>query len=140
MNTAFVIYFRAIGLYCLVTLPAIVLPIMYIISLFYAAIYGWFACALFVIVYVLADHFKLRYLPRMLVLSVATVASVLLAYQMMEVIGVEDNVWQSEFILFPVAAIISGWVSLFTLAHRVKEDCPDFADTNDAEETEESIF
>ena len=47
------IYFRALGLYALVTLPTIGLPIMYFISLMYAVTYGFFALAVFALVYYL---------------------------------------------------------------------------------------
>jgi hypothetical protein len=49
--TPFIIYARAVGIYCLLTLPAITLPIMYLVSVTYVLIYGWFAWALFTIIY-----------------------------------------------------------------------------------------
>lgn len=140
MQTAFIIYIRAIGIYCLVTLPAIVLPIMYVISLFYVAVYGWFAWGVFTVVYLVTDHFRLNYPTRMLVLSAGVVAAVLFAYQMLEILHVEENIWESEFILFPVAAIIAGWVSLATLATKVKAGCPGYKEVNDEEDAGQSIF
>jgi len=37
--TPFIIYARAVGIYCLLTLPAITLPIMYLVSVTYVLIY-----------------------------------------------------------------------------------------------------
>ncbi|HEV7780963.1 MAG TPA: hypothetical protein VGO58_06835 [Chitinophagaceae bacterium] len=140
MKTAFTIYVRAIGIYCLVTLPIIMLPIMYFNSLFYVAIYGWFAWGLFTTIYLLTDYFRLNFPSRMLVLVIGTVLSVAFAYQVMEILHVEDDVWHSEFIWFPAGAVIAGWVSLFTLYEKVKADCPGYTEIADDSTGEESIF
>ncbi len=121
MKTPFIIYIRAVGIYALLTIPALFLPIMYIISMVYVLFYGWFAWAVFTLIYLVTVFCNPGYAVKMGILTVAVVVAVLFAFQMLQVLGVEDNIWYSgPFLLFPLAAVISGWVSLNTSRERVK--------------------
>ncbi|MBL7748286.1 MAG: hypothetical protein JNM19_12695, partial [Chitinophagaceae bacterium] len=114
METNFVIYIRAVGLYALITLPALFLPLLYVLSLFYAFFFGWFAWALFSLLSWCTVSITAIHHYRMLLLTFAVPASVAFAFQMIEVFDAWDNVWQSGgFLLFPLAATLAGWVSLF---------------------------
>ena len=121
MKTPFIIYIRAVGIYALLTIPALILPIMYIISIMYVLFYGWFAWAIFTFIYLVTTFCNPPYLIKMGILTVAVVVAVLFAFQMLEVLGVQDNIWHSgEFLLFPLAAVVSGWVSLNMSREKVK--------------------
>lgn len=121
MKTPFIIYIRAVGIYALLTIPAIFLPVMYIISIMYVLFYGCFAWAIFTFIYLVTIFCNPPYHIKMGILTVAVVVAVLFAFQMLEVLGVEDNIWHSgAFLLFPVAAIFSGWISLNISREKVK--------------------
>lgn len=126
MATSFIIFIRAIGLYALFTIPVIFSPIIYIISMLYVITFGWFACALFLFISLVTINTTSSHHIRMVILSLAVPLSVAFAFQMIEVFGSENNVWHSGgFLLFPVAATISGWVSLMLSAHRFAVADPD---------------
>ena len=121
MKTPFIIYIRAVGIYALLTIPALCLPVMYIISMMYVLFYGWFAWAVFTFIYLVTVFCNPAYHVKMGILVIAVVVAVLFAFQMLEVLGVEENIWHSgAFLLFPLAAVISGWVSLHISRQSVK--------------------
>jgi len=113
MKLPFIIYIRAVGIYPLLTIPALIFPIMYIISMMYVLFYGWFAWALFTIIYLITIFCNPSYLTKMIILILGVVVSVLFAFEMLEILGAEKDIWNSGgFLLFPFAAIFSGWISL----------------------------
>lgn len=120
MKTAFIIYIRAVGIYAIITFPAMIFPIMYLMSMQYVLLYGWFAWAFFTIIYLIAAYLDFRYLTKMTILSISVVASVALAFQMLEMLHVEDNIWHSGFLAFPLAAVIAGWISLIISRRKIK--------------------
>lgn len=121
MKTPFIIYARAVGIYALLTIPALVLPIMYIISIMYVLFYGWFAWAVFTLIYLVTVFCNPTYPIKMGILTIAVVVAVLFAFQMLEILKVQENIWHSGgFLLFPLAAVISGWLSLNISRERVK--------------------
>ena len=122
MKTAFIIYIKSIGLYALLTLPALMLPIMYFISMFYVLLYGWFAFALFTIIYLLVVRRSVRYEVQITVLFLAVLISVLFSFQMLQVLQIEENIWDTgPFLLFPVAAVAAGWIALFSNRAKIKD-------------------
>jgi len=121
MLTPFTIYIRAVGIYALLTLPALFMPIMYIISIMYVLFYGWFAWAVFTMIYLVTVFCNPSYHVKMGILIMAVVVAVLFAFQMLQVLKVEEDIWHSGlFLLFPVAAIFSGWISLNISRERIK--------------------
>jgi len=121
MKTAFIIYCKAVGLYALLTLPALLLPYIYIISLAYVLFYGWFAWALFTGLYLIIDRLLFDYGIKVMLLFISVIVSVAFAFQMLEVLHVEDNVWHAgEFILFPFVAVIGGWISICLSGERIR--------------------
>jgi len=119
--TPFIIYARAVGIYCLLTLPAITLPIMYLVSVTDVLIYGWFAWALFTIIYFITVFCNPNFLSKMSILFVGVVIAVAMSFQMLEILKAEYTVWHSgAFLLFPLAAIVSGWISLYTSREKIK--------------------
>lgn len=113
MITTLTIYIRAFFIYAVITLPALVLPLIYLLSLGYAFIFGWFAWLLFSFIHLIAGTVKASHQYHLLILSIAVPVAVAFAFQMIEVFDAYNNVWQSGvFLLFPLAATIAGWVSL----------------------------
>jgi hypothetical protein len=123
MKTAFVIYCRAVGLYALLTLPALVVPVMYLISLMYVLMYGWFAWFVFTLQYVAIDKLPLDFVLKLSTLFMAVVISVAFAYHMLGMLGVEEDVWNSEFIVFPFAAVVAGWISVCVSRETIRTSC-----------------
>jgi hypothetical protein len=123
IKTPFAIYCRALGLYALLTLPALYFPGMYIISLMYVLMYGWFAWSFFTLLYVAVDIFPLHIVLKLSALFIAVVISVAFAYHMLGVLGVEENVWHSGFIIFPFAAVIAGWISVCISSEKIRSSC-----------------
>jgi hypothetical protein len=114
MPTSLSILFKAYILYLLFTLPALLIPPMYLISAAYALFFCWFAYFLFAIAYFFLYSYRIHYTTRIIGLLLAVVAGVAFAFQMIEVFGVWENVWQSgSFLLFPIAAVLAGWTSIF---------------------------
>jgi hypothetical protein len=114
MKTPLIIYCRAVGFYALLTLPLLASPFgyFYFMSLWYVLIYGWFACAVFTILYLITIRGIFDRALRFVLLFIAVVAAVAFAYQMLEVLHAEQDVWHSEFIIFPFLAVIVGWISV----------------------------
>jgi len=119
--TPFIIYVRAVGIYCLLTIPALVVPIMYLISITYVLFYGWLAWAVFTFLYFITVVCIPNFLARMFILFLGVVGAVALSFQMIEVLKAEDNVWHSgSFLLFPLAAVTSGWISVYVAREKIK--------------------
>ena len=123
MKTPFIIYIRAVGIYALITIPALAMPVMYFISMMYVLFYGWFAWAVFTTIYLVTVFCNPGLKSKMVILSMGVVAAVAFAFQMLEVLAVQKNIWNSgPFLLFPLAAVISGWISLSASTERVRID------------------
>lgn len=135
MITSILIYLRAVFIYAIITLPAMFMPIIYLVSIMYVLFYGWFACALFTIIYLIVTRLRLSYETKMFLLGTGVIPSVLFAFQMLEVLKVEDDIWQSGgYLIFPVLAVITGWISLGFSRKKVMETCMEYAfDKNDTE-------
>jgi hypothetical protein len=112
MKTAFEIYIRAVGIYALLTIPALVFPIMYLISLGYVLTFGWFAWFLFTVIYLITDRSRFNYNSRFSILFLGVVISVAFAYNMIGVFDNEEELWDTGLLIFPFAAVIAGWISL----------------------------
>ena len=114
VKLVFYLFLRAVGIYLLITLPALlVLPEMYILSALYALGFGWIAGLVFLLFFCLVQRIRIQTAAKKTLLYVAVVAGVALAFQLMEVTGVQQRIWQSGIcLLFPAIAVISGWISI----------------------------
>ena len=121
MSTPSIIYLRAVAIYVFLTVPALVFPFIYFISILYVFLYGWIAWVLFTIIYLITVFCNPSFLTKMLILAIGVVVAVLFAFEMLEVLGVEQDIWYSgAYLLFPVAAIVSGWISLAKSYQKVR--------------------
>lgn len=126
MLTSFTIYIRAVGLYALITLPAMFVPLIYLLSLLFVLIFGWFAWALFTVIYLFVTRSKLPYHLKMALLQAAVVPSVAFAYQMTGILTNDVHIWDSGgYLLFPVVAVIAGWISIPFSRTAISEASPE---------------
>ncbi len=113
MRVPFVVFIRALAFYALITIPAIGWPIAYLLSLAFVVTFGWFAWLAFTCIYFLIRNSKLSYSGKQVFLYPGVIASVAFAFQMINVMDAEFDVWHLDlFLLFPMAACIAGWISL----------------------------
>jgi hypothetical protein len=123
MKAPFIIYCRAVGLYALFTLPAMVIPEMYFISLMYVLLYGSFAWAAFTILYIIINNLLFDFVLKFMALFIAVVIAVAFAYHMLGVLGIEEDVWHTGFVIFPFAAVITGWISVCISKEKIRSSC-----------------
>lgn len=108
----FILFIRAVGIYLLMTLPALGVPMVYIISALYAISFGWIAGIIFLLFTYLLQKIKAGIITKKFFLYAAVPIAVLVAFQTMELTGVERHIWNSgAYLLFPAMAIIAGWIS-----------------------------
>jgi len=114
VKTGLLVFIRALGIYLLMTIPAVAaLPLMYLLSAGFALSFGWIAAVLFLFLFYLLQITKMDIMVKTIFLYASVAIAVAVAFQMMEVTGAEDRIWQSGgFLLFPAAAVVSGWISL----------------------------
>ena len=122
VKTGLLIFIRAVGIYLLMTIPALGVPIMYLISGSYVISFGWIAAAVFLLALLFLQRIQTTGPLKTVILYAAVPAAVTVAFQMMEVLGVERDIWQSGlFLVFPGAAVVSGWLSLVVSKHAIKK-------------------
>ena len=113
MLIPFIIYIRAVGLYMILTFPVLMIPEIYVISVFYVLIYGWFAWAVFTMIFLLCRSTR-NYERKMGLLILAVIPSVAVAFHVLGLFNPDLDVWHSGvFMLFPVAGVLAGWISVF---------------------------
>ena len=122
IKTNLLVFIRAIGIYLLITLPAMAAePYMYLVSAAYALGFGWIAAALFLLLFYIVKKIKTDILVKNILLYTSVAIAVVVAFQMMEVTGAQYRIWQSGvFLLFPAIAVISGWISLAISRRKIK--------------------
>lgn len=122
MQTSLIIYIRALGIYALITILTLPFPIMYFMSLYLVFIYGWFACLAFALANMVISVCKFSLRARYFILAGLIPFAVAFGFQMIETFGAWDNVWHAGgFLLFPLAGIISGWISLYISYNNIKK-------------------
>jgi hypothetical protein len=119
----FIIFLRAIGIYLLLSFPAMVaFPPMYLVSAAYALSVGWIAAFVFWLTLYTLQFLGLSPEAKLIVLYIVVAAGVTLAFQALEVAGAQEQIWQSgPFLLFPAVAILSGWISLFMSRRKIQK-------------------
>jgi hypothetical protein len=123
MKTPFIIYCRAVGFYAMVTLLMMARPEAYLTSMMYVLMYGWFACAIFSLMYFLLSKVPVDFVIKLLLLFISVIVAVGFAYYMIGVLAVGNEIWQPEFFIFPFAAVIAGWISVCLSREKIRSSC-----------------
>lgn len=121
MKTTFLTFATSLIVYAAITLPVIVIPIMYGLSLLYASLFGIAAWLMYHLVFILVKSLQTIDERKWLLLVISIPACVTVAYTLIEVFDVVQNVWTSEFIFFPIIAVVSGWIGLYKTRHQISE-------------------
>jgi len=120
MKVPFKIFVWSVSVYALLTLPVIVFPFMYMISIFYVMTFGWFAWAAFTVAYLIIGSYRILFQTKMILLTLAIPVSVSFAFQMIQAFKVEKDVWNSgAFLLFPLTGVLSGWICLYVVRKQI---------------------
>jgi hypothetical protein len=108
--------------YAIITLPVIGVPIMYGYSMVMAIGFGIPAWLIYSLVFILVKSLNINTQLKWLLLVLAVPLGVAFAYTLIEVFGVWKNVWRAGWLmLFPLAAIASGWISLYKKRSVIEE-------------------
>ena len=134
MKTSFVIYCRSVGLYALLTTPALLDPPFYVLSLVIVLIFGWISWFAFGTFYFIIVGLPYDFASKLAAIFVAVVVAVAITYFILG--GTKGDLWHSELGLFPLAAVISGWVSSCWSAGTIRRDVEDRKKENGGESSE----
>lgn len=121
MKTTFLTFTKSLLAYAVITLPAIAVFPIYLISLAYAIGFGIAAWLLFHLFFKAIQPIKILSETKWLLLILSIPICVAAAYTLIEVCKVEQNVWTSEFIYFPIIAVVSGWIGLYKMRCPIEE-------------------
>ena len=115
------IYLRAVGIYLLLTLPLLMNPGIYFISMLFVLMFGWYACLMFMIIFFSIRRVK-SYLYKMAALFIAVIPCVASAYHILLWfhLGFDARDYRS-FLLFPATAVIAGWISLVISSKAIRK-------------------
>ena len=122
IKTTFAVFVRALVIYLLISIPAVAEPVMYLTSAILAVSFGWIAAIVFLLLFYSIQKLNTGLTVKNTLLYTSVTLAVLIAFQMMEVTGVEERIWQSGlFLLFPAVAIIAGWISLAISKQKINQ-------------------
>lgn len=115
ITLTFFTFIRSVLLYLVLTLPVAGRPRIYFLSLVSAFVLGVAAWVVFAIFSFLIRRLKISMTATHLLLYVAVFIAVVAAYSALLLYAVKGmHFWDIElFTLFPVAAIIAGWISIY---------------------------
>jgi hypothetical protein len=129
MKLTFEIYLKALGFYALLTAPALVLFFMYFISLFYVLLFGLAAWLVFAALFISVASLQINTTLKWFIISIAVPLGVAAGHTLIGVFRFERNVWElNGFLLFPLAAVIAGWISLYISRNKIADLFPVSAD------------
>jgi Na+/alanine symporter len=121
--TPFIIFCRAVGIYALLTVPALTFPEMYVISLVLALTFGWFAWLAFTALYFVIGNLVFGFVARLAAIFAAIVIAVAFAYSLLGAIVIKEDIWHGACIIFPFAAVIAGWISACISRESIRCGC-----------------
>lgn len=115
MKTALSTFLYGIVIYAIITIPAMIMSIVYFISILYAVTFGWAAFLVFATcLYVLKQLTACSALIKWIILYISVAMGVCLGLQLIETFKCQKNVWEiNGFSLFPLAAIVAGCISVY---------------------------
>ncbi len=114
MKIPFIIYLHSLGIYLLLTLPTLVVPVIYFCSAAYAIASGFAALVVFTAIFLVLDGKRppLRTVVRSLLAAV--IVAVAVAFKLLLVVAMpERGFWVLDpDTLFPIVAVIAGWAGV----------------------------
>lgn len=114
MKTAILIFFHALIIYLLLTLVTLVMPIMYMMSAWFALIYGPIAGAIFIAAVFILRAIHTNAAVKVILLYPIAAIAIGISFHLIEVFGSWKDVWHSgAFLLFPAAAVLAAWISIY---------------------------
>lgn len=115
MKTALSTFLFGIAIYAVITIPTIIIPIMYGISIFYAATFGWSTFLVFTAcLYLLKQLTAFPTFIKWSIIYISVVIGVCVGLQLIETLKCQKNVWEiNAFSLFLLAAIVAGCISVY---------------------------
>ncbi len=115
ITVTFFTYIRSVLLYLLFTLPAAFNPRVYLLSVVSACVLGIVAWAVFALFTFLMRLLRAPMATTYFLLCLAVAIGVLCAYAALLAYATDGmHFWDIEmFSLFPAAAIIAGWISIY---------------------------
>ena len=121
IKTNFIVFIRATGIYLLITVPAMAAePYMYLLSAQYALSFGWIAAVVFLLLFYTIHKTTATLQVKKILLYTSVALAVAIAFQMMEITGEVHHIWQTgAFLLFPLLAVVSGWISAAISKHKI---------------------
>jgi hypothetical protein len=121
MKTIFLTFTTSIVTYAIITLPTIVIPIMYGYSMLLAIAFGFMAWLVYLIIFMATKSLSIISEIKWLTLIVAIPICVAIGYHLIEVFNIWKNVWNADYLmLFPLAAVISGWIGLYKTKNEIE--------------------
>lgn len=113
MKTVFIVFIRSLFIYLLVTLPALISPVLYFFSAMFALSVCWIAGLIFAMGFQFVRDLNIEHSLKYYALFLFILLGVWLAFEYIQLFGLWQNIWEeSDFLLFPIAALISGCISL----------------------------
>ncbi len=125
--TAFLVWLKAQGIYALILIPALFVPFIYVMALFYAWIWGIPALLAFIIVVELFKQSRWYNLPALML--AALVITMLATYGAAWQFSGGNNTW-NEFmsqILYPMVGWIAALLAVFSSRNDLRKTILDVA-------------
>jgi hypothetical protein len=123
MKIPFIIYVQALGIYLLLTLPTITVPVIYLISAWYAFTCGFAAMVVFVVAFFIINRTRPGVPIVNGVLAITVLPAVAIAYKLLLVVMIPNrSFWaMDENTLFPMVAVIAGWAAIAFNIKRISQ-------------------
>ena len=116
------IYIKALGIYAFITIPALKSTALYFPSLFCAVVFGSAAWLFFSIVMGIVQYTNGNSLVKWIMLIISVPVGVAIGHTLIELFGLKAHVWRlNKNLLFPLAAVIAGWISLWINKTKITE-------------------
>lgn len=122
MKTTFLTFTYAIAMYAIITLPTIVIPTIYGYSMLLAIGFGLAAWIVYSLIFAALKSTDMIVQRKWLILILSIPLCVAIAYHLIGVLKIFDDVWNAEiFLLFPLAAVVAGWISLYKTRNEIED-------------------
>lgn len=115
MKTALRTFLFAIVIYAIITIPSMIMWIVYFISILYAITFGWAAFLVFAVcLYLVKKLTACSAFIKWSTIYISIAIGVSVGLQLIETCKQQEHVWElNVFSLFPLAAIVAGCISTY---------------------------